>query len=391
MLKQLSLSHVTAGVTAVVVGYSSAVVLVIQAAQTAGATPAMITSWLLALGIGMGLSCIVFSWWYKVPVVTAWSTPGAAFLIGAVGGYPLNEVIGAFLLAGICSLLVAQSRWLQQKISAIPDAISSAMLAGIILPVCLNIFADVSQYPLISAIFLLTYIVGYHFFPRYMMLCLLALAIVTGLSFDSVDTHSWVWAVAMPVWVTPSFSVSAAVSLALPLFLITQLSQNLPGMAILKAHNYQPRHQVVLSGLAVLQIVTAPFGGFSYNYAAITAAICMGESAGSERSQRFRAAIVAGVVYVLMGFAAALVVQIFVAMPEVIVHLLAGLALVATLQSALVRSMDNHAVRHPALLTLVCTASGMSLFQLGAPVWGLALGLALLGVATLQQHSHRHK
>lgn len=377
MLKHLSVSHLAAGLTAVVVGYSSAVVLVIQAAQSAGASPAMVTSWLLALGLGMGLSCIIFSLVYRIPVVTAWSTPGAAFLIMAAGAFELSEVIGAFITAGLLSFAAAQSRWLSTRIAAIPDGISAALLAGIVLPICLNIFADISDHPLLCALFIGLYVAGIRYFPRYVMLSLLLLALLAAAQSGAFAGSTFSLALAAPVWVTPTFSIQATISLALPLFLITMLSQNLPGMAILKAHNYQPNHRVVLSGLALIQILTAPFGGFAYNYAAITAAICMGDSAGEDRDQRYLAALIAGCAYIVVGLAAATVVTLFQAMPTVIVHLLAGLALLATLQAALLRTVEHAGQRHPAIMTLLCTASGMTLFQLGSPIWGLLLGILL--------------
>lgn len=368
-------SHIAAGATAVVVGYSSAVVLVIQAAQAAGATPDMVVSWLLALGLGMGVSCILYSWLYKVPVVTAWSTPGAAFLIGNVQGFSINEVVGSFLIAAALSLVTAQNKWLSNAINRIPAAVSSALLAGIILPICLGIFTDSGEHPLLLTSFLALFLFGSRWFPRYMMLALLTLALVTSVylgEFSQVsDGIAWPTA----VWVTPAFSLSATISVALPLYLITMLSQNLPGLAILKSHDYAPNTRAVLSGLSVIQAITAPFGGFSFNLAAITAAICMGENAGHDRNQRYWAAIMAGVGYLILAALAALVVVVFVNMPAIIIHLLAGIALLSTLQGALFKAMDDTHYRGAALITLVCSASGMTLWNLSAPVWGLLLGL----------------
>jgi benzoate membrane transport protein len=183
-----------------------------------------------------------------------------------------------------------------------------------------------------------------------------------------------------PIWVTPTFSLSAAVGLAFPLFLITTLSQNLPGIAIHHAHGYTPDHKPILSGIAIVQGLLAPFGGFTFNLAAITAALCMGEQADNDKSQRYRAAMVAGVAYLFMGLLATVVVALFVSMPSIIIHLLAGLALLATLQGAIVRAMEVEHHRAPALLTLLCTASGFSLYSMTSAVWGLGLGLLLLYV-----------
>lgn len=374
------LSHIAAGLTAIVVGYSSAVVIVIEAAKASGATQPMIISWLLMLGLGMGVTCIVYSWLYKVPVVTAWSTPGAAFLIGAVNGYSLNEIIGSFVTAAVLALVAARSKTLTGYLTRIPNAISSALLAGILLPICLNIFTDADTYPLMVAGFLAVYFIGSLFFTRYLMLVLLTLAI--ALSFTMQPEISALGSFSLPqaVWVTPHFTLQATISLAIPLFIITLLSQNLPGIAIAKSHDFESNTRNVLTGVSVVNLITAPFGGFAFNLAAITAALCMGESAGKDRSQRYWAAVMTGIGYLFMGLAAPLVVVFFTQMPEVIVHLLAGLALLATLQASLLKSMEEHEHRKAAIVTLLCTASGVSVMQLGAPVWGLLLGLVVLGL-----------
>ena len=389
-MSKWKLSHISAGLTAVTVGYSSSVVIIIDVARKAGASDDMVVSWLLALGLGMGITCILFSWLSKLPVVTAWSTPGAAFLLTSIGDYRLSEAIGAFILCALLSLVTAQSRSLLKQISRIPPAISSALLAGILLPICLAIFSDVNDAPYLVALFIAAYLVGSRLFPRYLMLLLLIMSVtislfmssadgVVALSSDSPGLPSII-TLPEPIWVTPTFSLSAAIGLAFPLFLITTLSQNLPGIAIHHAHGYTPDHKPILSGIAIVQALLAPFGGFSFNLAAITAALCMGEQADDEKSQRYKAAIAAGVAYLFMGLLASVVVALFVSMPSIIIHLLAGLALLATLQGAVVRAMEVEHHRAPALLTMLCTASGFSLYSMTSAVWGLGLGLLLLYV-----------
>ena len=389
-MSKWKLSHISAGLTAVTVGYSSSVVIIIDVARKAGASDDMVVSWLLALGLGMGITCILFSWLSKLPVVTAWSTPGAAFLLTSIGDYRLSEAIGAFILCALLSLVTAQSRNLLKQISRIPPAISSALLAGILLPICLAIFSDVNDAPYLVALFIAAYLVGSRLFPRYLMLLLLVMSVtislfmssadgVVALSSDSPGLPS-IFTLPEPIWVTPTFSLSAAIGLAFPLFLITTLSQNLPGIAIHHAHGYTPDHKPILSGIAIVQALLAPFGGFSFNLAAITAALCMGEQADNEKSQRYKAAIAAGVAYLFMGLLASVVVALFVSMPSIIIHLLAGLALLATLQGAVVRAMEVEHHRAPALLTMLCTASGFSLYSMTSAVWGLGLGLLLLYV-----------
>ena len=389
-MSKWKLSHISAGLTAVTVGYSSSVVIIIDVARKAGASDDMVVSWLLALGLGMGITCILFSWLSKLPVVTAWSTPGAAFLLTSIGDYRLSEAIGAFILCALLSLVTAQSRSLLKQISRIPPAISSALLAGILLPICLAIFSDVNDAPYLVALFIAAYLVGSRLFPRYLMLLLLIMSVtislfmssadgVVALSSDSPGLPS-IFTLPEPIWVTPTFSLSAAIGLAFPLFLITTLSQNLPGIAIHHAHGYTPDHKPILSGIAIVQALLAPFGGFTFNLAAITAALCMGEQADNEKSQRYKAAIAAGVAYLFMGLLASVVVALFVSMPSIIIHLLAGLALLATLQGAVVRAMEVEHHRAAALLTMLCTASGFSLYSMTSAVWGLGLGLLLLYV-----------
>jgi len=389
-MSKWKLSHISAGLTAVTVGYSSSVVIIIDVARKAGASDDMVVSWLLALGLGMGITCILFSWLSKLPVVTAWSTPGAAFLLTSIGDYRLSEAIGAFILCALLSLVTAQSRSLLKQISRIPPAISSALLAGILLPICLAIFSDVNDAPYLVALFIAAYLVGGRLFPRYLMLLLLVMSVTISLFMSSADGVvalssdspglSSMFTLPEPIWVTPTFSLSAAIGLAFPLFLITTLSQNLPGIAIHHAHGYTPDHKPILSGIAIVQALLAPFGGFTFNLAAITAALCMGEQADDEKSQRYKAAIVAGVAYLFMGLLASVVVALFVSMPSIIIHLLAGLALLATLQGAVVRAMEVEHHRAPALLTMLCTASGFSLYSMTSAVWGLGLGLLLLYV-----------
>lgn len=383
MIASFSLRHVTAGLTAVVVGYSSAVVIVIDLARKAGANDDMIISWLLALGLGMGVSCIIFSWLTKMPVVTAWSTPGAAFLMGNVGNYSLSESIGAFVVCALLSLATAQSTLLLNAIKRIPPPISSALLAGILLPICLAVFVDVDTHPFIVFIYLAAYILGSLFFARYLMLMLLVLSItVSYLLQGAINIH---FTAPIPVWVTPTFSLSATIGLAIPLFIITTLSQNLPGIAIHHAHGYTPPHKPILSGIALIQLVLAPFGGFTFNLAAITAALCMGKDADPDKTQRYKAGIMAGFGYLLMGALASLVVVLFVAMPAVVVHLLAGLALLATLKTSLAQSLRDEQHRHAALVTFLCTASGFTFLTISSAVWGLLLGLILMFVERQQK------
>lgn len=366
-------SHLSAGLTAVIVGYSSAVVLVIEAARAAGANEQQVISWLTALGLGMGITCIVYSWQSKIPVVTAWSTPGAAFLIGSVQGFSLGEVIGACLVSAALTLLCVSFRRLFTLIERIPAALCAALLAGILVPICLNMFRDFTQSPWLVGGFLLLYVIGKRLFARYLMLVMLIVSIVLGFVIAPPQPLEVGWPAL--IWQSPEFSLPATVSLAVPLFLVTMLSQNLPGIAIHLMHDYRPNHPAILRSMSVVQALLAPFGGFTFNLAAITAALCMNKDTDSDPKQRYKAAIAAGVGYLLMALLASVVVVVFIAMPPVIVHLLAGLALLTTLVGALARSMEEENARTAAIITLLCSASGITVAGLSAPVWGLLFGL----------------
>lgn len=379
----LQLSHIAAGLTAVVVGYSSSVVIVIEAARQAGASETQLISWLLVLGIAMGFSCLFFSWKFKMPVITAWSTPGAVFLISTAGDFTLSDVTGAFLFAGLLSLIAARSRLLMRGIERIPPALSAAMLAGILLPYCLGVFSSAQSYPLLSVIFISIYLLGSRWFPRYLMLVLLVVAAIAAVSLSGADRQPLTFALPTLEWVLPTVNITALMSIGFPLFLITTLSQNLPGISIQHSHGYQPDNRFVLTGIALLQLLSAPFGGFMINLAAITAAICMAENVDEDPAKRYLAGIAAGLGYFLAGLFAVTIALIFTQMPPVVTSLLAGIALLSTLQNSLLRSLEDAPFRQGAILTLLCSASGLNLIGISAPVWGL-----LAGLVTLWLHPH---
>ncbi|MEW9799589.1 benzoate/H(+) symporter BenE family transporter [Alteromonas sp. CYL-A6] len=368
--------HIAAGLTAVVVGYSSAVVLVIEAARASGVSDAGIISWLTALGLGMGISCLLFSWQSKMPVVTAWSTPGAAFLIGSASGFPLSDIIGAFLVSALLTFVCVSFRSLFTLIARIPASLSAALLAGILIPICVTFFTDFTAHPAIVSAAIALYLAGLRYFPRFVMLILLAASLIVSLI--AFPLPPLAFTAPQLIWQTPSVSVESLISLAIPLFLITMLSQNLPGIAIHHMHGYRPNHALILKVLAVIQAILAPFGAFTFNLAAITAALCMEESVDSRPDRRYLAGIVAGVGYLFMALMASVIALLFIALPGVIVHLLAGLALIATLHGALAKAMEPPSTRTAATLTILCCASGMSFAGLSAPVWGLLVGLLAL-------------
>ena len=373
-----NLSHLSAGFTTVLVGYTSSVVIVIQTATASGANPAQIESWLLTLGVVMGLTSLIYSWVYKTPILTAWSTPGAVMLAASAGQYSLPVVIGAFMFSGVLIALTGMIAPLTRALSKIPVPLGTAMLGAILLPFCAKAFAPLTNTPVLFFLLFASYLLAKHFVPRYTMLILLITSIGCAIALGSFANANLSLSIATPLWVEPEFDWLALLNLALPLYLITMLSQNLPGIAMMKSYQYEAPIKPILLGTGLTNMLAAPFGGFSVNLAAISAAICMAEEVDSDKTQRYRAVLWAGVFYLLAGIFAAAVVNLFLALPQPISAMLAGLALLGTLMMCLHTAFKTDEYREPALFTFIITLSGATLFGMSATLIGLVVGLVYL-------------
>jgi benzoate membrane transport protein len=379
--KDFSVSTVFAGAVTVMVGFTSSVAVVFHAAQSAGADAAQMASWIWALGLGMGITCVALSWRYKQPVVTAWSTPGAAMLITAASGMPMAEVIGAFVVSSLLVAAVGFSGVFERFMHRIPLPLAAGMLAGVLLRLGLDVFVNMSQQWPLPLLMTVVYLLARRWQPRYAVA--LSLMAGTALAAWQGDVHwqsiDWQWA--QPVWVTPSFSLAALIGMALPLFIITMAAQNIPGVVAMKAHGYAPPLSPVMGWIGVVNVLLAPFGAFALNLAAITAAICSNEEAHADKNKRYTAAMSAGIFYILMGLAGASVVSLFAALPKALVMVIAGLALFGTIANALANSLEDISTREPALITFLVTASGFSLWGIGAAFWGLVAGAIAWGLS----------
>ncbi len=380
MKKYFNLSHVSAGFTAVLVGYTSSVVIIIQAATAAGATPLQIESWLMALGLAMGLTSIGFSWFYKIPVLTAWSTPGAAMLVVAVQHYDLTVVIGAFVVSGFFIFVTGLITPISRALERVPPPLGTAMLGAILLPFCLQGFETVMTSPVVFFVMFVTYLVAKHVVPKYAMLVLLIAGVLCSLLVGEADRQAIELSLAQPAWVYPELDVSAILNLSAPLYVITMLSQNLPGIAMMKSYQYQPSIKPLLIGTGVTNMLFAPFGGFSVNLAAISAAICMTPEVDEDKTQRYRAAVWAGVFYLFAGLFATTVVTLFLSFPSDITKVLAGFALLGTLVMCLHSAFQDAKSRDSALLTFLITLSGVSFLGISATVLGLIVGMLHLQI-----------
>ena len=374
--KDLSLSAFTAGFVAVLVGFTSSVAIVFQAAQAFQASPEVLTSWMWALGLGMGLCSLVPSLILRKPVMVAWSTPGAAVLAtaGLAGGFSMGEAVGAFMVSAALITLAGVTRWFERVMNRIPMEIAAALLAGVLARFGLQAFAAAqTALPLVLTM-LVVYLVSRRWAARYAVVITLAAAVamvaLTGqMAWSAVQLE-----LAMPVFTAPQFSLAAVISLAIPLFVVTMASQNLPGVAVIRASGYDlpVSRLITLTGLATL--VLAPFGAFALNFSAITAAMCMGPEAHEDRDRRYTAAVSCGALYIAIGLFGAVITGLLAAFPKELVVAIAGLALLGTIGTSLAAALREEPHREAALITFLVTLSGVVVAGVGSAFWGVVAG-----------------
>ena len=383
-MQDLSLPSTVAGFVAVLVGFTSSVAIVFQGAQALGATSTQLTSWMWALGLGMGLTSLGLSLWTRQPVLTAWSTPGAALLASAVG-VSMPEAVGAFIACALLITLAGFSGLFERLMDRIPIAIASALLAGVLARFGLDAMLATQSAPALVLSMAAAFLLGRRFWPRYAVpVVLLAGVVVAGLQGRlHLDAVQWAWA--RPEWVSPRFSLSAMVGVALPLFLVTMASQNLPGVAAQRASGYQTPVSASIGVTGLASLVLAPFGGYALNLAAITAAICMGREAHEDPARRYTAAVMAGVFYIALGLAGGAVVGLLAAFPRELVAAIAGLALLGTIAGGLSAALKEEAHRDAAILTFLVTLSGLKLAGIGSAFWGVVAGALALLVQRLRR------
>ncbi|XQA78355.1 benzoate/H(+) symporter BenE family transporter [Xanthomonas sacchari] len=378
--RDASLPALMAGFVTVLVGFTSSAAIVFEAARSVGASQAQIASWMWALGLGMGLTCIGLSLRYRMPVVTAWSTPGAALLIGTGGGLPLSDAIGAFVVVAVLSTLAGFSGLFERLLRRIPLSLASAMLAGVLLRFGLDVFVAMQHQLGMALAMFATYLLGRRAFPRYAVIATLLVGIAVAAGSGTLHLEAAQLRLAQPVLVWPTLSWQALFGIALPLFVVTMTSQNLPGVAAIRASGYAVPISPTIGWIGVVNTLLAPFGAYGLNLAAITAAICMGREAQEDPQRRYMAAVFAGVFYLLIGVFGATVAALFAAFPRELVMAIAGIALFGTIGNSLASALREEHEREPALIAFLVTASGLSLFGIGAALWGLLAGAATLAL-----------
>ncbi|TXI23518.1 MAG: benzoate/H(+) symporter BenE family transporter [Ottowia sp.] len=377
LFRDSSVSSIAAGFVTVLVGFASTAAIVFQAAQALDATPAQTASWMWALGIGMGATCIALSLRWKMPVVTAWSTPGAAVLATSAAGVSMGEAVAGFLVSALLIAIAGFSGIFERMLGRIPLSLASAMLAGVLLRFGIDAFAAIQAAPALVLSMLATWLLARRWWPRYAVIATLLAGIAAAALAGQLHLAGLRLELAQPVWTTPRLSLASILGVALPLFLVTMASQNVPGVAAIRASGYPVPVSPAIGWTGVASLLLAPFGAFALNLAAITAAICMGPEAHADPARRYTAAVWAGLFYLLVGLFGATVAGLFAAFPQALVLAIAGIALFGTLGNSLVAALREEDEREAALVTFLVTASGLSLLGVGAAFWGLVAGVCV--------------
>ena len=371
-------SAVVAGFIAMMTGYTSSLILMYQAGQAAGLTSAQISSWIWALSIGMAVCSIGLSLRYRTPITIAWSTPGAALLITSLGHVAYSEAIGAYITCAVLVAICGLTGSFERLVKRLPASLAAALLAGILFKIGSEIFVAAQHRTGLVVGMFLTYLCMKRFSPRYAVLA--ALLVGTGLSavLGLLNFSGFHLEVAVPIWTTPTFSLGATISIGIPLFVVAMTSQNMPGIAVLRADGYQVPASPLISVTGIASLLLAPFGSHGINLAAISAAICTGPHAHEDPSKRYTAAVWCGIFYGIAGVFGATLAALFAALPKELVLSIAALALFGSIINGLTQAMAEAREREAALVTFMVTASGMTLFSVGSAFWGIVAGVVTL-------------
>ncbi len=370
------LTHpVVAGLLSVIVNYGGTFILVFQAARAAGLGPELTASWVWSISIGVGVTGILLSWLSREPIITAWSTPAAAFLVTALTVTPYAEAVGAYLISAAAFVVLGLSGWFERVIRLIPPGVAAGLLAGILLQFGIRAFGGMGIDPLLAGSLILAYLVFKRFSARYAVVGILVLGLAFLLVQDRVDLSGLQLKLARPVFTMPAFSLNALLSVALPLFLITLTGQYMPGMLVLRNDGFQTSANPIVTLTGLGSLLMAPFGSHAFNIAAITAAIATGREAHEDPSRRWIAGIAAGVCYVLVGLFGVTLAAVFMAFPATFIATLAGLALLGTIGGSLAGALADAKTREASLITFLAAAANIHLWGIGGAFWGLVIGL----------------
>lgn len=373
--RDVSVPALLAGLVCIAVSFSGPLVVVLAAAAAGHLDQAHTASWIWAVSIGSGLSCLLLSWWTRTPVVTAWSTPGAALLMGSLGAYPYREAVGAFLVSSVAVALLGVTGLFGRLIRAVPPGIVNAMLAGILFSFGAGVFGSLHRAPVLVLGSFAAFLAAKRWTPRYAVPVALLAGGLLAAATVGLPLHLGGGGPTRPVLTAPAFGWPATVGLALPLTIVALASQNAPGLAIMRASGYRPDDRLLIGTTGGLSVLLAPFGSPGVNMAAITAAICTSPESHPDPRRRYIAGMSAGVLYLLVGSFGGVLVSLFTGLPTALIAVIAGVALLAPFQSSLAGALADEGGRDGAVVTFLATASGMTLFGIGSAFWGLLLGI----------------
>lgn len=376
MNKRISnIPPMVAGLISVIVNYGGTFILIFQAAQMAGLSAEQTASWVWSISIGVGITGILLSWYTKEPIITAWSTPAAAFLVTAIATVSYSEAIGAYIISAFAFFILGISGYFGKLIRLIPTSIASGLLAGILLQFGISAFTNMTISPIFAISLFFVYLIVKRFSPRYAIVSVLVFGFVFLLLQSSIDFSNLELKLAYPVFTEPTFSLNATLSIALPLFLITLTGQYMPGLLILQNDGFKTGAKPILTLTGFGSMIMAFFGSHAFCLSSITSAICTGKESHEDPKKRWIAGVTAGIFYILVGIFGVTLAALFSAFPAVFISTLAGLALLSTIAGSLANAMNDISTREAAMITFIATAANINIFGIGGAFWGLVLGL----------------
>jgi len=374
IIKDISLSSVTAGFLVVLISYLGPLVIFFQVGSVGNISSEMMSSWIWAISIGAGISGIYLSWKYKSPIITAWSAPGSALLITLVADTSMSLIVGAYLTAAVIIFLVGMTGSFDWLIKHIPKGLAAGMMAGILFQFSLGSFKALQTMPLLAFSMIFSYLVCKKLFPRLSIVFTLLAGLVAIWLLDQYHFNNISFELSRPIFISPTWNLQSTLSLALPLVLVSLSGQYLPGMAILKVSGYNTPAKPLIMATSLSSFLMAFFGGITIVTAAITAAICTTKDAHPDPDKRYIAGLSSGVFFLIAGFFATSIVALFSGLPKEFVAILAGLALLGAFLSNISIMVEDHAYREASFITFLVTASGVNLVGVGSTFWGVLIG-----------------
>ncbi|MEO4092692.1 benzoate/H(+) symporter BenE [Acinetobacter pittii] len=370
-----SISATVAGFLAVLISYSGPLIIFFQAAQRAHVSTDIMVSWIWGISIGAAVSGIYLSIKYKTPVITAWSAPGTALLVTLFPNVSLNEAVAAYITSAIVIFLIGVTGYFDKLLKWIPQDVAAGMMAGILFQFGIGLFTASDSMPFIVFSMLIVFLIAKRLMPRYTMIWVLAAGVLLSLILGKMNPVDVSFSLAIPQWISPEWTWSSTLNLAIPLILVSLTGQFLPGMAIMKLSGYDTPAKPIITVTSIASLAVACIGGITIVLASITAALCMGKDAHELKEKRYIAGIANGIFYILGGLFAGSIVMLFSLLPKELVAALAGLALLGAIATNISVAMKNDSQRDAALITFLATASGMHFLGLSSVFWGICIGV----------------